>query len=266
MGPGNGPPLLFLHGATRRWQSFLPLAPALQSRWKLCGLDHRGHGLSDHYPGAYQVREYVLDAECIVRDQFKEPVVLYGHSLGALVAAGVAAAAPECVRAVILEDPPAPYFVHNIRNTTYFPLFTAMRKLAGSDQPVGVLARELAAVRLPGPGGTTVRFGDVRDSVAVRFTARCLKELDPDVLTPLLEGGWLDGFDLDAALRNVRCPALLLCADEAAGGMLRRVDADRIMDLLPDGCRVDLPGVGHVIHWLATDRTAGYVLGFLESL
>lgn len=48
----------------------------------------------------------VLDAVAAVAAERDEPVVLIGHSLGASTAAGVAAAAPEIVRALVLEDPP----------------------------------------------------------------------------------------------------------------------------------------------------------------
>ena len=32
VGPDHGPPLLFFHGVTRRWQSFLPVLPSLMLR------------------------------------------------------------------------------------------------------------------------------------------------------------------------------------------------------------------------------------------
>lgn len=47
-----------------------------------------------------------LDAVAAVAAARGEPVVLIGHSLGASTAAGVAASAPEIVRALVLEDPP----------------------------------------------------------------------------------------------------------------------------------------------------------------
>ena len=35
---------------------------------------------------------------------------------------------------------------------------------------------------------------------------------------------------------------------------------------MADGVVVDVPGVGHLIHWSAAETTARLVLGFLESL
>ena len=51
--------------------------------------------------------DYARDAAAVLRS-LREPAVVCGHSLGALVAGVVAAQLPERVRAVVLEDPPAP--------------------------------------------------------------------------------------------------------------------------------------------------------------
>lgn len=266
VGPPNGPPLLFLHGVTRRWQDFLTVLPTLELRWQVYGLDFRGHGRSGRCPGQYRVVDHVRDARAFLREQVQKPAVVYGHSLGALVTAAVAAGEPGLVRAVVLEDPPAPALVQGIRQTPYFALFTGMQALASRELAVPTLVRELAELRLPASAGEAVRLGDLRDAVSLRFLARCLQQLDPEVLTPLLQESWLDGYDPEAVHRQVGCPALLLRADEACGGMLPPADADRFANWLADGTRIDFPGVSHLIHWLVPEMTLRFVTGFLESL
>jgi pimeloyl-ACP methyl ester carboxylesterase len=265
-GPVSGPPLLFLHGVTRRWQDFLTLLPVLAGRWQIHGLDFRGHGNSGRGAGKYRVVDYVADAVSLLQSRLSEPAVIYGHSLGALVAAAVAAALPGRVRAVVLEDPPAPALIQNIRETPFFHLFAGLHELAGSRLPVSEVARRLAEVRLPGSDGTSVRLGKIRDATALRFGARCLQDLDPDVLVPLLNGQWLTGYDWAQVLDGVRCPALLLRADEASGGMLSAGEANAMTERLADATRIDLPGCGHLIHWEQAEKTLRHVVGFLESL
>src|SRR5215510_16515252 len=97
----NAQPLLCLHGVTRSWQTFLPLIPTLALRWQLYALDHRGHGKSARAKSYFAI-DYVPDAVSFLRDEIKHPCVIYGHSLGAMVAAAVAAEAPDLVQAVIL--------------------------------------------------------------------------------------------------------------------------------------------------------------------
>jgi pimeloyl-ACP methyl ester carboxylesterase len=191
--------------------------------------------------------------------------VLYGHSLGALTALGLAAQMPDRIRGVVLEDPPSPSFLSAFHTTLYFHIFTALQQLAGTNRPVAEVARELGAVRVQ-LGAVKIQIADVRDPLFLRFTARCLADLDPATMTPVLEGQWLNDFDLEDAADAVSCPVLLLRADENQGGMLPHADADRLAGRLADCLRVDVPGCGHLIHWLDTPTLLRHVLGFLASL
>mgnify|MGYP002780504536 FL=1 len=264
-GPADGPPVLFLHGVSRCGRDFAPLFPHLAGSWQVHAIDHRGHGRSGRAAGGYRVVDYARDAAAVVR-ALPEPVVLFGHSLGALVAAGVAATEPDRVRAVVLEDPPGYGFLVKFVKTAYYPQFVAVQKLAGQDRPVADLARDLGNVALPQPNGSTARLGDFRDAAMIRFSASCLPDLDPAVFDSVLDGTWLDGYDEEAVWRGVACPVLLLRGEEARGGMLPRADADRMAAALADCTRVDVPGAGHLIHWLATEACVRLTLSFLESL
>jgi pimeloyl-ACP methyl ester carboxylesterase len=264
-GPEAGPPLLFLHGISRRWQDFLPLIPALLPRWQVHGLDFRGHGGSDDRSGQYCVVDYVEDALAAIH-LMADPAVIYGQSLGALVAAAVAAAEPDRVRAVVLEDPPSPDLLRNIHQTPFHAQFIGTRALAGRRNAIAQTARDLAEIPLPAPDGKTVRLGDLRDAVSLRFVARCLEPLDPEVLTPLIEGKWLDGYDVEAVMRGVRCPALILRGDENCGGMIGRAEAATWAGWMADGVLIDFPGIGHLIHGVATEAVLRVLVPYLESI
>src|SRR5262245_37455524 len=200
-GPKNAPTLVLLHGVMRSWRTFAPLWPALL-RHHVIAVNQRGHSGSSRAT-SYLVRDYTADAIALV-GTLPGPVTLYGHSLGALVAAGVAAALPARVNAVILEDPPSLAFLTDVDATSYGAIFRGMQRLAGT----GAGWRELAAIALPG-GGT---LGQTRDAASLRLSASMLADLDPAALTPLIAGRWLEGVDWLATLRGVRCPALLLRA------------------------------------------------------
>jgi pimeloyl-ACP methyl ester carboxylesterase len=264
-GPRHGAPLVLFHGVARRWQDFDPLLPELCTRWTVSAIDHRGHGKSARVAGRYAVADYVADAIALVRGSH-DPVVLVGHSLGALVALGVAGKVPTMVRAAVLLDPPGAGFLYQVKATPYHAMWAGMRKLAGTG-PVAEVARRLADLRLPsGNPGETVRLGELRDAAALRFMARCLHDLDPDVLAPPIEGRWLAGFDLNAAVAAARCPVLLVVSDPERGGMLPPSDADPLAAALPDCTRVNLPGVGHLLHWQDSAATARLLHAFLGSL
>jgi pimeloyl-ACP methyl ester carboxylesterase len=265
-GPRHGPQVWFFHGLGRRWQDFAPLFGSLSALHTIRAVDHRGHGISSHAPGCYSVGEYVADGAAVVRES-GEPVAIVGHSLGALAAVGVAAAAPEWVRGIALLDPPGPEFLANIQTTLYGVTWPAMQRLAASNLSIREMARELADLRIPIPKPReTVRFGDLRDPASLRFMAKCLRDLDPDTLTLPLARRWLGEFDPLAAARQVRCPVLLAIADPARGGMLPPPEADALAAALADCSRVDLPGVGHLIHWQDAHKTLLLLHAFLGSL
>jgi len=264
-GPRHGPPLLCLHGVFRRWQDYTPFIPYFTSRWQVHALDFHGHGSSGPREG-YRVADYVDDAVSFLRSIPGEPVVVYGHSLGAMVACGAAAAAPERVRAVVLEDPPFDTLGPDIERTPFHSQFAGMRRaLQDCGNDVDSLCRALAEVRITTPGGK-VRMGDLRDVTQLRFTASCLVKIDPAVFDPLLAGQWLEGYDVERVLRGVRCPALLLAADGQAGGMMPADLVDRVERQLPHCFRVDLKGVPHNAHWADPTGIAKLTTGFLESL
>lgn len=264
-GPLNGPPLWLIHGLIRRWQDFGPVLPALTGRWTVRALDQRGHGLSDR-AASYLVPDYVGDAAALLGHE-GAPAVLVGHSLGALVALGVAAARPAMVRAAVMIDPPGPGFLARVGETAYAPTWAGMRALAGHPRPVSEIARELAATRIPGPRpGETVPLGTLRDAASLRFVAKCVRDLDPFALTPAIEGGWLGGFDPVAEASRVKCPVLLVVSDPACGGMLPPADAGPLAAALPDVTRVDLPGIGHLPHTQEPATTLRLLHAFLDSL
>ena len=265
-GKANGPPLLFLHGLSRCGRDFATFTPSVASKWQIHSLDFRGHGRSARVPGKYHVADYVRDAVAVVRTLATEPVVVFGHSLGALVAAAVAAAEPDGVRAVVLEDPPGPSYLARFRDTPNFVQFKAQQPLAGSTHPVPEIARALASIDVPQPDGRSAKLGQLRDATSLRFLARCMRDLDPGVFDPVLAGDWLKGYDAETIWRGVQCPALLLCGEEGRGSWLPATDADRMANAVSDCTRIDVAGVGHLIHWLAPVETARHVVAFLESL
>lgn len=267
LGPPSGPPLLLLHGITRKWEDFAPALPYLLPRWQVIGLSFRGHGGSSFTPGNYLLQDYLEDGKAALRQLCSEPAVLFGHSLGAMAAVGLAARHPDRVRAIVLEDPPSHRLIPRIRETPFFPLFDGFQKLAGPGRSLAETTALLSQIELPqGPGKPPVRLGDLRDQTSIRFTARCLEDMDPAVLTPLLEGRLLEGTDWHADLARVQCPALLLYGETLRGGMLDPKEAEEAGKLMAEATVLPVRNVGHLLHWLALDETVRYVLGFLESL
>jgi len=262
----GGRPAILLHGVTRRWQDWLTVLPSLAPRWQAFALDLRGHGKSDRTPGAYRIADYVHDVVDFLRRGLDEPAVVIGHSLGANVAVAVAAEAPERVHALVIEDPPLEMAGPRIVETGLLELFPHFLRHAGSSQSVDEIAEDLAEARVRSWGhAVPVRLGDVRDLVSLRVSASGLKQLDPGVLEPPLEGRWLEGSNVADDLGRIRCPTLLLQADGIFGGLLPDAHAAEMASLIRHCVHIKLTGIGHSIHSTATEDMMRLVLPFLGS-
>ncbi len=262
----GGQPLLFLHGVSRRWQSFLPLFPQLSRRYEVFALDQRGHGKSA-MAKSYHVVDYIGDSVGFVREVIKRPTVIYGHSRGAMVAAGVASKLPELTAGVILEDPPFRAMGDKIAEGPLKSLMAGMQMYAGDSRNVNEIARDFANVELHDPRtGKSFRMGDVRDVVSLRFTSRSLQDVDPQVFTCIIAGAWLRGYDVEQIFRGIQAPTLLLQADDTAGGMLNDEDVSVMQAHVQHLSHLRFPGIPHLMHWAITERVLNHVWGFIESL
>jgi pimeloyl-ACP methyl ester carboxylesterase len=253
--PGSGPLLLLLHGVTSRWQNWLNVMPVLSQRWHLVAADLRGHGRSGRIDNRYGLMEYASDVIALIRHLDDGPAVLLGHSLGAMISIGVASEAPELVRGVVLEDPPLGAFDGRpFATRPEAERFLATRALVRE----GLSAAEIVA-------RMTATFPG-EDPVAIRSRAASLSQLDPEVLTPIVESRAIDNYDLGERLRRLACPTLLLQGNVDLDGALADQEARWAASLIPDCAHVSMPNVGHGIHANEAAAFSQTVVSFLEAL
>ena len=264
-GPPNGPTMLLLHGVTRCWRDWEPLLPALTSAWRVVAIDHRGHGGSGRAT-RYCVTDFVEDIVRFVSQEISGPLVILGHSLGAMVAAAVAADVPELVRGVVLEDPPFHTMGNRIHGTAWQAQFIGMRDVARRGGAKEDLAEMLAEIPIPVPNGGSKRFGELRTPASLAWSAECLAKLDSEVLTPVIEARWLDGYNVTDVLSRIRCPVLLLQADPLCGGALTNHDVDAAVGALPSIQYFRFPGAGHQLHRDRADAMLVALKTFFDTL
>jgi pimeloyl-ACP methyl ester carboxylesterase len=100
---GPGRPLLTLHGHFSEGRTFARLAAALAPSWRIISPDQRGHGESDRADD-YSRAGYVNDALALLDHLMLGTVPVLGHSLGGVNAYQLAAAYPDRVSAIVIED------------------------------------------------------------------------------------------------------------------------------------------------------------------
>jgi pimeloyl-ACP methyl ester carboxylesterase len=102
--PGRGAPAIGLHGLTASYLSFIGIAERLAGRRPLFALDLRGRGDSDKPDGPYGLAQHARDVAAAMRALGLGPSVIVGHSMGAFVAAALAAEEPGLVAGLIMID------------------------------------------------------------------------------------------------------------------------------------------------------------------
>lgn len=102
--PGRGKPVVALHGLTASYVNFMGIAVCLSGRLPLLGFDLRGRGDSDKPPGPYGMAQHARDVAAAMRAMDIGPSIVAGHSMGAFVAAALAAQEPGLVSGLVLID------------------------------------------------------------------------------------------------------------------------------------------------------------------
>jgi pimeloyl-ACP methyl ester carboxylesterase len=247
----TGRPLVLLHGVASQWQSFLPIFPVLTELWHVYGIDLRGHGRSSWVPGGYRLIDYAQDIRQFLGQQVKQPAVLYGHSLGALIAIVVAAHLPTHVRGLILGDLPLYYRNTTLRGSSWYEPFTELHYVISSKQSAQEI-NDYMAEHYPS-----------MDPERRRARADCLSRVDPDVVAMILDHRHMLGYDIDALLRRVICPVLLFQGASALGAALRDEDVVYAINRLRHCDVVQMRDVGH---GLPPDDLLYRITDFLASI
>lgn len=102
---GQGPPLVAVHGTTADHTRWAPILDALEIRYTVHAIDRRGRGQSGD-SNSYAVDREFEDVAAVV-EAVGEPVILLGHSFGALCSLEAALGTNRVAR-LVLYEPPVP--------------------------------------------------------------------------------------------------------------------------------------------------------------
>ncbi|MHA6695374.1 alpha/beta fold hydrolase [Homoserinimonas sp. A520] len=105
---GSGPVVILVHGIASSSVTFQNLVPLLAEQHRVIAIDILGHGGSPVPPKAeYTIEEHVAWLERTIRRLgLREPFVIVGHSLGAMLVSRYARTNPARVCRTVLVSPP----------------------------------------------------------------------------------------------------------------------------------------------------------------
>jgi len=273
-GPESGPPMLLIHGLTDRWQYYLPILPFLSERWHVYAIDFRGHGGSSWTP-PYRYLDHINDTITFIEENVKEPVVIFGSSMGGMVALMIAAKRSKQVKAVIFGDSSIKTDRTRQVMIDFHSYWDGWRKLAGYGGPFKELVRLVSEMPVSVPGQGKKTYGEGLDSISLMNKANYLRCLDPDVLTDWAMGDRdadafkhvTTGYD-EKFLKEIKCPVLLVQGNPKKGGIFTDEAVAFAKENIKDSYHVYISEYDHNLGLYSwdTSKLLQAVNVFLESL
>ena len=248
---GRLPPLVLAHGFSDSGMCWLPTALELSKDYDVILPDARGHGKSDRVNDAIPL-DLAGDLAGVITGLGLPSPVLGGHSMGASTAAQVAAQHPGLLRGLILEDP-AWFFLKPGETPPQHrdpdPYRTWLASLSG--QPVEAV---MAKCRQDSP-----TWGEIE----LRPWAESKLAFDPHFM---IQRGALPSTPWQDVAKAIRCPTLLITADNGRGAIVTPDAVALATSLNPLIQVAAIPGAGHNIRREAFPAYIAAVKAFLARL
>jgi pimeloyl-ACP methyl ester carboxylesterase len=253
---GTGTPVVLLHGIWGSWRAWLPvltLDPDPFGGRPVFIVDLRGHGDSGKPARGYGLRDYAGDVAALIRE-FDQPVILGGHSLGALVALTAAPSVVDQIAVMVLEEPPLPL------PTRAGNLDTAWSNFAEAIAGLSMLKHEPLPViveQLMTNDPELLRADAEEAAVALSLTA--------DGVFSTIMMGEFGGNEDALPAKPLDLPALVFQGELEDERMLGDIGVAMLRGALsrPEMCR--LSGSGHSIHHAQPAAFGSEVARFLDA-
>lgn len=273
-GSADNPSLMLIHGQTMCWEDYSTVLAKLSKSWHVYALDCTGHGKSVHNAELYTCAKTGDVFISFIDEVIGEKCVVSGHSSGGILAAYIAANAPESVMGAVLEDPP--FFSvrpDEMQNTfVWKDGFEIMAKFAEQSEYNNYLPYYYAhSYMWTQMGGLADKFAaDAEkqveadpESYRVKFWyaphgwthgTYYYSDFDMAFGMAFYNDTWLEDGQQEEILRGIKCPTIYLKAETSYGadGVLyaanEDADAEKMLELI-DNCEMIKIKSGHDIHY-----------------
>jgi pimeloyl-ACP methyl ester carboxylesterase len=246
-GREGAPPVVLLHGLGSSFRDWAGQLPAFAARYRVLGVDLRGHGRSRTARWRLSVPAMAADVAALLDHLAEPPAHLVGLSLGGCVALALALDAPDRVRSLTLVNAFA-----RLRPAGWAGARRMLARLGlALVAPMPVVAAHVARALFPEPPQQALREAAI---ASLRGTGR-RAYLAAIAATTL--------FDVRHRLGDVRCPTLVV-----AGALDRTVPRSAQEQLavgIADARLLVVPGSGHATPHDQPERFRGAVLDFLAA-
>jgi len=238
-GEADAPAIVCVHGYTGSADAFNALARDLKDRYHFLALDVRGHGESAWSPtGAYRYADQASDLAAFTRQLGLEKFVLIGTSMGGIIAMAYAAEHADRLLGLVINDIGPDSEAGTQRIT----------QMVGSRPDEFATLEEAMAYRRAMSPILAVRSAADQRELALGVLRRGTGgkwgwKMDPAYIRQRVEHGAPARPPLWPALQALPCPTLVVWGTES--DVLSEAQVLRMVDVLPRGELVRVPGIGH---------------------
>jgi pimeloyl-ACP methyl ester carboxylesterase len=271
-GPGSGPVIVCVHGLAGSAVNWSAIAPLLTDRCRLIAPDLAGHGLTQSAGRGTDVASNRVLLHRFIESVPAGPVILMGHSMGAMVSLLEACSAPVAVAGLVLVDPALPFvparpgllvsamFVLCATPAVGSTILGRVHHLSPEAAVAAVLSLCCADVARV-PGDVLAQHVEVaRRRAEFAGTAQ---DMSAAMRSVIATAGLGSGRAYRRAIRSVTCPVLLLHGD--CDRLIPVTAARAAARANPTWSLTVLPGVGHVPQLEAPRDCATAITGWLGS-
>ena len=244
---GSGEPVLLIHGLGSSTEDWEYQVERLASQYTVVSYDVRGHGQTSKPRGRYSVPQFAADAAALIDRLGLGPVHVQGISMGGMIALQLAVDKPELVRSLTIVNSGPEMILRTMRQRIAIYQRFVIVRLMGMRKMGEVLSKVL----LPMP-----EHGTLRETFVERWARN-----NPGAYLRALRA--LIGWSVSARLGTIRCPTLILAADQDYTPVAYK---QFYMASIP-GARLAV--VPNARHMLPVERPTEYndaVMEFLSSL
>src|SRR5580700_1569860 len=232
-------PIVCVHGYTSSAEAFNAVARRLQDRAHIIAMDVRGHGESAWSPdGGYQYADQAGDLAVLVDQLGIERFVLIGTSMGGVIAMVYAGQHGGRLRGLVLNDIGPEGEAGSTRLTGMVGSRPA--DFASLDEAMAY-RRETSPITAARP--LEDQEETARGVLRERPDGRWAWKMDPAYIEQRIARGAPARPPLWPALEALPCPTLVIWGTDS--DVLSETQAKRMVEALPKGELVAVPGVGH---------------------
>lgn len=256
----ENPDIVFLHATGFNARTYASVLAPLGDRFHVLALDARGHGRTQLKGAAfgYSWEHHRDDVIAVLEKHLTKPMILAGHSMGAIVSTQVAARRPDLVTGLALFEPvilpPAAYAWLQLPGGPFFARRSWPIVRGAGRRRAQFESRESAIAALTGRGvfktfpaeaiADYVADGLIEDGKG-SFKLACTPAFEAATYTAQRHDPW-------SALRRVHCPLVVLRGED--GSTLAPAAAHRIAALQPEARVATVEGATHMLPIERPDR------------